>query len=114
MIATKVGFRTGAPLTQTGLSRRHITWSVDQSLTRLGTYWIDVYLAHREDPYTPLEETLSAFDALVASGKVRTSGSRTGQPGKSLRRWKSRRPTASRRSPTARCITPCSNATSCR
>ena len=74
VIATKVGFRTGAPLTQAALSRRHITWSVEQSLTRLGTDWIDVYLAHWEDPYTPLEETLSAFDAVVASGKVRYIG----------------------------------------
>jgi aryl-alcohol dehydrogenase-like predicted oxidoreductase len=74
VIATKVGFRTGTPLTQAGLSRRHITWSVEQSLTRLGTDWIDVYLAHREDPYTPLEETLSALDAVVRSGKVRYIG----------------------------------------
>jgi aryl-alcohol dehydrogenase-like predicted oxidoreductase len=74
VIATKVGFRTGAPLTQAGLSRRHITWSVEQSLRRLGTDWIDVYLAHREDPYTPLEETLAAFDAVVRSGKVRYLG----------------------------------------
>lgn len=74
VIATKVGFRTGAPLTQAGLSRRHITWSVEQSLTRLGTDWIDVYLAHREDPSTPLEETLSALDAVVRSGKVRYLG----------------------------------------
>jgi aryl-alcohol dehydrogenase-like predicted oxidoreductase len=43
VIATMVGFRTGAPLTQSGLSRRHILWSVDQSLKRLGTDWIDVY-----------------------------------------------------------------------
>ncbi len=70
VIATKVGFRTGPALTQAGLSRRHISWSVDQSLKRLGTDWIDVYIAHREDPYTPLEETLSAFDAVVRSGKV--------------------------------------------
>jgi aryl-alcohol dehydrogenase-like predicted oxidoreductase len=41
-IATKVGFRTGPTLTQAGLSRRHILWSVDQSLKRLGTDWIDV------------------------------------------------------------------------
>ncbi|MGH3934843.1 MAG: aldo/keto reductase [Pseudonocardiaceae bacterium] len=74
VIATKVGFRTGPALTQTGLSRRHISWSVDQSLKRLGTDWIDVYIAHREDPYTPLEETLSAFDAVVRSGKVRYLG----------------------------------------
>jgi aryl-alcohol dehydrogenase-like predicted oxidoreductase len=43
VIATKVGFRSGAPLTQAGLSRRHILWSVDRSLRRLGTDWIDVY-----------------------------------------------------------------------
>jgi aryl-alcohol dehydrogenase-like predicted oxidoreductase len=74
VIATKVGFRTGAPLTQAGLSRRHITWSVEQSLRRLGTDWINVYLAHREDPYTPLDETLFALHAVVRSGKVRYIG----------------------------------------
>ena len=71
VIATKVGFRTGPALTRAGLSRQHILWSVDQSLKRLGTDWIDVYVAHREDPYTPLEETLSALDAVVRAGKVR-------------------------------------------
>lgn len=74
VIATKVGFRTGAPLTQAGLSRRHILWSVDESLKRLGTDWLDVYIAHREDPYTPLEETLDALDFLVRAGKVRYLG----------------------------------------
>jgi aryl-alcohol dehydrogenase-like predicted oxidoreductase len=74
VIATKVGFRTGPPLTQTGLNRRHILWSAEQSLKRLGTDWIDVYIVHREDPYTPLEETLAALDALVKSGKVRYLG----------------------------------------
>ncbi|MGB9279116.1 MAG: aldo/keto reductase [Pseudonocardiaceae bacterium] len=57
-----------------GLSRRHILWSVDQSLRRLGTDWIDVCLAHREDPHTPIEETLGAFDAVVRAGKVRYIG----------------------------------------
>jgi aryl-alcohol dehydrogenase-like predicted oxidoreductase len=74
VIATKVGFRTGPALAQAGLSRRHILWSVDQSLKRLGTDWIDIYIAHKEDPFTPLEETLSAFDAVVQSGKVRYLG----------------------------------------
>jgi aryl-alcohol dehydrogenase-like predicted oxidoreductase len=71
VIATKVGFRTGPALVRAGLSRRHILWSVDASLKRLGTDWIDVYVAHREDPYTPLEETLAALDAVVRAGKVR-------------------------------------------
>jgi aryl-alcohol dehydrogenase-like predicted oxidoreductase len=74
IIATKVGFRSGTTLTQAGLSRRHILWSVDQSLKRLGTDWIDVYLAHREDVFTPLEETLAALDATVKAGKVRYLG----------------------------------------
>lgn len=74
VIATKVGFRTGAPLTQAGLSRRHILWSVDQSLKRLGTDWIDAYIVHKEDPHTPLEESLLALDAVVRSGKVRYIG----------------------------------------
>ncbi|HEY1970441.1 MAG TPA: aldo/keto reductase, partial [Pseudonocardia sp.] len=65
---------TGPPLVRTGLSRRHILWSVDQSLARLGTDWIDVYIAHREDRHTPLEETLDALDAVVRAGKVRYLG----------------------------------------
>jgi aryl-alcohol dehydrogenase-like predicted oxidoreductase len=76
VITTKVGNRgtTDRELMRTGLSRRHILWSVDRSLKRLGTDWIDVYVAHREDPFTPLEETLEAFDAVVRAGKVRYIG----------------------------------------
>jgi aryl-alcohol dehydrogenase-like predicted oxidoreductase len=74
VIATKCGFRTGPALTRAGLSRRHILWSVDASLKRLGTDWIDVYLVHKQDPFTPLEETLSALDAVVRAGKVRYLG----------------------------------------
>lgn len=74
IIATKVGFRTGPALAQAGLSRRHILWSVDQSLKRLGSDWIDVYIAHKDDPFTPLEETLEALDAVVRAGKVRYLG----------------------------------------
>jgi len=71
VIATKVGLRRGSALTQAGLSRRHILMSVDESLQRLGTDWIDVYVAHKYDPFTPLDETLEAFDTLVSHGKVR-------------------------------------------
>lgn len=74
VIATKVGFRTGPGLGQAGLSRRHTLWSVEQSLRRLGTEWIDVYIAHKEDPHTPLEETLEALDTVVRAGKVRYLG----------------------------------------
>lgn len=74
IIATKVGMRTGKAVTTTGLSRRHILWSVDQSLRRLGTDWIDVYICHREDAATPVEETLQALDDVVRAGKVRYLG----------------------------------------
>lgn len=74
VIATKVGFRSGPALTQSGLSRRHILWSIDESLKRLGTHWLDIYIVHREDPHTPLEETLAALDAVVRAGKVRYLG----------------------------------------
>ena len=74
VLATKVGFRTGAPIGRQGLSRRHILWSIDQSLKRLGTDWIDLYIVHREDPQTSLEETLSALDDVVRAGKVRCVG----------------------------------------
>jgi len=68
------GNRTGAGLVQSGLSRRHILWSIDESLKRLDTDWVDLYLAHKEDPYTRLEETLAALDEVVRSGKARYIG----------------------------------------
>jgi len=74
VVATKVGFRGGEPITHSGLSRRHILASCDASLKRLNTDYIDLYIAHREDSYTPLEETLEAFDSLVRIGKVRYLG----------------------------------------
>jgi aryl-alcohol dehydrogenase-like predicted oxidoreductase len=74
VLATKVGFRTGEPLLRSGLTRRHILWSVDQSLKRLQSDWIDVYIVHREDRHTPLEETLAALDSVVRAGKVRYLG----------------------------------------
>jgi aryl-alcohol dehydrogenase-like predicted oxidoreductase len=74
VISTKVGMRTAPGLLQSGLSRRHILNSIDGSLRRLGTDWVDVYIAHRVDPHTPLEETLEALDQTVRSGKVRYLG----------------------------------------
>lgn len=74
VIATKVGGRRGSAPTNAGLSRRQMMWSLERSLKRLGTDWLDVYVAHRDDPYTPLEETLTTFDEMVRSGKVRYIG----------------------------------------
>lgn len=55
-------------------SRRYIIRAVEASLKRLGTDWIDLYQFHTPDPLTPIEETLSALDSLVESGKVRYIG----------------------------------------
>src|SRR5207248_1547580 len=74
VISTKVGFRSGEALLHQGLSRHHILMSVDSSLQRLKTDYIDVYLVHRLDPYTPVEETADALDSVVKSGKVRYIG----------------------------------------
>jgi aryl-alcohol dehydrogenase-like predicted oxidoreductase len=53
-----------------GLSRKHILESIDGSLQRLGTDYVDLYQAHRYDHFTPLEETMQAFADLVRAGKV--------------------------------------------
>src|SRR5579871_6654483 len=74
LIATKVGFRSGEALLHQGLSRQHIMASAEGSLRRLGTDYIDVYLVHRLDPLTPIEETLDALNDLVRQGKVRYLG----------------------------------------
>jgi aryl-alcohol dehydrogenase-like predicted oxidoreductase len=74
VISTKGGFRAGEALIHQGLSRQHILAAAEDSLRRLGTDYIDVYLVHRTDPYTPVEETCDALDALVRCGKVRYVG----------------------------------------
>jgi aryl-alcohol dehydrogenase-like predicted oxidoreductase len=74
VISTKVGFRSSEALIHQGLSRHHILASVDESLRRLATDYIDVYLVHRMDQHTPVEETADALDRVVQSGKVRYIG----------------------------------------
>ena len=53
-----------------GLSRKHIMESVERSLRNLGTDYLDIYFCHREDPETPLDETVRAMDDLVRQGKI--------------------------------------------
>jgi aryl-alcohol dehydrogenase-like predicted oxidoreductase len=74
VIATKVGNRMTEALIDQGLSRQHIITSVQGSLKRLNTDYIDVYLVHRLDPYTPIEETLETLDTIVKQGMVRYIG----------------------------------------
>lgn len=72
LIATKVGLETSAG--RKGLSKTHILRSADESLRRLQTDYIDLYQSHEDDPATPLEETLEAYDELIKQGKVRAIG----------------------------------------
>jgi aryl-alcohol dehydrogenase-like predicted oxidoreductase len=69
-IFTKVYWPTSASPNGRGLSRKHICESIDGSLRRLGTDYVDLYQAHRFDHQTPLEETMLAFADLVRAGKV--------------------------------------------
>ena len=70
-IFTKVYFPTGpGGPNDTGLSRKHIRESIDGSLRRLGTDYVDLYQAHRYDVETPLEETMQAFADVVRAGKA--------------------------------------------
>ena len=67
VIATKVSLLNTRP----GLSAANILAACDDSLRRLQTDYIDIYYSHKDDPKTPLEETLGAYDKLIKAGKVR-------------------------------------------
>jgi aryl-alcohol dehydrogenase-like predicted oxidoreductase len=67
VIATKVSLLNTRP----GLSASNILAACDDSLRRLQTDYIDIYYSHKDDPKTPLEETLGAYDKLIKAGKVR-------------------------------------------
>ncbi len=74
VIATKVRFPMGEGPNDVGLSRKHILASVEASLKRLQTDYIDLFQVHCWDPHTPLKETLSTLNDLVRSGNVRYIG----------------------------------------
>ncbi len=74
LLATKVRFAMGDDPNMEGLSRHHIIEGCEASLRRLRTDHIDLYQVHEWDGLTPLEETLSALEQLVVSGKVRYIG----------------------------------------
>ncbi len=74
VLATKVRGKMGDGPNDSGLTRKHILQQAEASLRRLQVDYIDLYQIHSYDPLTPLEETLSALDDLVRSGKVRYIG----------------------------------------
>ena len=77
VLATKCGLPMDDAGTLKGASRRYIMSAIDASLKRLKTDWIDLYIIHRPDPLTPIEETLRTLDDLVRAGKVRYTGCST-------------------------------------
>jgi aryl-alcohol dehydrogenase-like predicted oxidoreductase len=74
LISTKATFRSGSGPNDVGSSRHHIVRSVEQSLRRLRTDWIDLFQLHAFDALTPIEETLETLDELVRAGKIRYIG----------------------------------------
>src|SRR5437899_11463905 len=74
VLATKRANAMGDDSNRGGLSRRWVLQAADESLTRLGTDYIDIYYLHKEDHSTPLEETVRAMGELVQKGKVRYFG----------------------------------------
>ncbi|HEY4418828.1 MAG TPA: aldo/keto reductase [Pseudonocardia sp.] len=74
VLATKVFSRMSDRPNDAGLSRKHIMASIDASLRRLGTDYVDLYQIHRWDPETPIEETMEALHDVVKAGKARYIG----------------------------------------
>jgi aryl-alcohol dehydrogenase-like predicted oxidoreductase len=72
VLITKGGLSMGEGLE--GLGRDYLPKACEASLRRLQTDYIDVYMSHRADPTVPVEETLEAFEGLIAAGKVRYAG----------------------------------------
>src|SRR3712207_702898 len=73
VIATKAGLRPGTARRRDG-SRGNLLRTLDASLRRLGTDYVDLWQVHGHDPHTPVEETLAALDHAVSSGRVRYVG----------------------------------------
>ncbi|GAA3078169.1 aldo/keto reductase [Pseudonocardia yunnanensis] len=74
VLATKVRSPMSDRPNDAGLSRKHIMASIDASLRRLGTDYVDLYQIHRWDPETPIEETMEALHDVVKAGKARYIG----------------------------------------
>ncbi|MBC8161056.1 MAG: aldo/keto reductase family protein [Roseiflexaceae bacterium] len=70
VISSKVFWPMSDEVNDQGLSRKHIFESVEKSLKRIGSDYLDIYFCHRPDPETPIEETVRAMDDLVHQGKI--------------------------------------------
>ncbi|HEC21426.1 MAG TPA: aldo/keto reductase [Chloroflexi bacterium] len=70
VISSKVFWPMSDDINDRGLSRKHIMESIDKSLQRIGTDYLDIYFCHRFDPETPMLETMRAMDDLIHQGKI--------------------------------------------
>ena len=70
VISSKVYWPMSDDINDRGLSRKHIMHSIDQSLARLGTDYLDIYFCHRPDPETPIRETARAMNDIINQGKL--------------------------------------------
>lgn len=77
VLATKVFYPMSDDPNDRGLSRKHILRSIDRSLARMGTDYVDLYVIHAFDPVTPVEETMEALHDVVRAGKARYLGAST-------------------------------------
>jgi len=77
VLATKVFYPMSPDVNDRGLSRKHLFASIDRSLRRLGTDYVDLYIIHAFDPDTPVEETMNALHDIVQAGKARYLGAST-------------------------------------
>ena len=77
VLATKVYYPMSDDPNDRGLSRQHIAASIDRSLARMGTDYVDLYVIHAFDADTPVEETMAALHDTVRAGKVRYLGAST-------------------------------------
>jgi 1-deoxyxylulose-5-phosphate synthase len=77
VLTTKVFYPMSDDPTDRGLSRKHIATSIDRSLARMGTDYVDLYVIHAFDADTPVEETMEALHDTVRAGKVRYLGAST-------------------------------------
>lgn len=77
VLATKCGNPMGEDPAHRGLSKRWVVQACEDSLRRLDVDYIDLFQMHRPDPDTPIEETIEAFNELIAAGKIRAYGTST-------------------------------------
>src|SRR5688500_8192014 len=83
VISTKAGYDMWpGPYGQGGGSRKYVLASLDQSLARMGLDYVDIFYSHRFDPETPVEETMTALDTAVRSGRALYAGISSYSPAK--------------------------------